>query len=61
MILLSVPEAATCLNVTPARVRQMLADGLIEGTRVGHQWVIEAHAVQTAAARKRPSHRPWSP
>ena len=39
----------------------MLADGLIEGTRVGHQWVIEAHAVQTAAARKRPSHRPWSP
>ncbi len=60
MRLLSVPEAAEHLGVSSRRVRQMLSDGLIEGHRVGRGWAIEERSMRTAAARRRPAHRPWT-
>ena len=60
MRLMGVAEAAERLGVSPRRVRQMLSDGVLEGQRVGREWVIEEHALR-AAAWRRPAHRPWSP
>ena len=54
------PEAAEQLSVSPRRVRQMLSDGTLEGHRVGRGWAIEERAIRTAAARRRPAHRPWT-
>ena len=53
-------EAAERLGVSPRRVRQMLSDGTIEGHRVGRGWSIEERAITTAAACRRPAHRPWT-
>ena len=60
MRLLSVPEAAEHLSVSPRRVRQMLSDGTLEGHRVGRGWAIEERAIRTAAACRRPAQRPWT-
>ena len=60
MRLLSVPEAAEHLSVSPRRVRQMLSDGTLDGHRVGRGWAIEERAIRTAAASRRPAHRPWT-
>lgn len=61
MALRGVEQAAEELEVTPRRVRQMLADGTLEGQRVGSVWVIDERALQFAAQRRRAAHRPWNP
>ena len=54
-------EAAEHLGVSPRRVRQMLSDGTLDGHRVGHGWAIEERSLRSAAAWRRPAHRPWKP
>lgn len=41
MALLSVSEYAIRYNKDPGNIRRLLASGRMEGTKVGHQWVIE--------------------
>ena len=53
-------EAAEHLGVSSRRVRQMLSDGTLDGHRVGRGWVIEERSIRTAAASRRPAHRPWT-
>ena len=60
MRLFSVSSAATELDVSPRRVRQMLSSGALVGQRVGGVWVVDEHAVRMAAGARRPAHRPWS-
>ncbi len=36
----SVKEAAEQLGISGQRVRQLLAEGRIEGRQLGHQWVV---------------------
>ncbi len=37
----AVAEASNVLGVSPRRVRQMLADGQLAGSRIGRQWLID--------------------
>jgi excisionase family DNA binding protein len=36
----SVEEAAEKLNLDPSHVRRLLKQGLIEGKKLGHDWVV---------------------
>jgi excisionase family DNA binding protein len=45
-------EAAVELGVTPARVRQMVLDGLLEAEKFGRDLVISAKALTAAKHRK---------
>jgi excisionase family DNA binding protein len=55
---LSVAEAARRLQVSPRRVRALLADGRMEGRRVAGRWLVPSRAVdqrrQAAPASGRP-------
>jgi excisionase family DNA binding protein len=50
----SVAEVASELEVSPERVRQLIASGALPAVRVGGRWVIEEEVV------RRPDGRPWS-
>ena len=58
MVLVSVSDAATELDVSPRRVRQMLAAGQLPGQQVGRTWVIER--VSLDELRRADAGRPWS-
>ena len=45
-------EAAELLEVTPARVRQMVARGEIESEKMGRDRFVTAEAIETARQRK---------
>jgi excisionase family DNA binding protein len=45
-------ETATLLEVTPARVRQMVARGEIESEKMGRDRFITAEAIKEARGRK---------
>ena len=60
MSMLGVAEAAVMLDVSPRRVRQMLADGVLAGERVGQAWVIGSEQLHQAGHRRREAGRPWS-
>lgn len=60
MSVVGVAEAAEVLGVSERRVRQMLADGALDGRRVGRAWVIEADALRSARNRGAESGRRWS-
>ena len=38
--MLSVAESSEILNVSPARVRQLIADGSLDATKVGRAWML---------------------
>lgn len=50
--LLSVIDAARELGVIPQRVRQLIANGTLPATKVGHAWVIEPRALERARRRR---------
>ena len=56
---LGVIEAADELGVSPRRVRQMLADGIVSGQRVGRAWVIDRSALDELRDRRPEVGRPW--
>lgn len=59
--MLGVAGAASELGVSPRRVRQMLADGILAGEQVGRAWVIDSEQLHRVALRRPPVGRPWSP
>jgi len=61
MSVLSVVDAAEELGVSPRRVRQMLADGVLSAERVGRAWVIDAEQLRQLEHRRPEVGRPWSP
>lgn len=61
MSMLGVAEAAAELGVSPRRVRQMLADGVLGGEHVGRAWVIDARQMRQVESRRAEVGRPWSP
>lgn len=60
MSLLGVAEAAAELGVSAGRVRQMLADGVLEGERVGRVWLIKADRLRAIQHSRPGVGRPWS-
>lgn len=55
----TVPEVASEIGVTDARIRQMILCGDIEATKLGNSWILRAQVVQDLKAReRRPGGRP---
>lgn len=61
MSMLGVADAARELGVSPRRVRQMLADGVLAGNQVGRSWVIDSEQLRQLGHRRPEVGRPWSP
>ena len=59
MNVVSVVEAAEYLEVSPRRVRQMLADELLAGRQIGREWAIERRALESLKRHRGPAGRPW--
>jgi len=59
--MLGVAEAAEQLGVSARRVRQMLADGVLDGERVGRAWIINREQLHQVAGLRPKVGRPWSP
>ena len=58
--MLSVSECAQILGVSPARVRQLIANGSLEATKVGRSWVLPEVAVYDRLLKNPSSGRPSS-
>jgi len=54
MAKLSVPEAAARLGVSPARVRQRIADGSLVAEKIGGRWLVDLSVSQVGRERGRP-------
>lgn len=61
MSMFGVADAAEQLGVSARRVRQMLADGVLDGERVGRAWIIEREQLRRVAEVRPEVGRPWSP
>lgn len=59
MSVVSVVDAAEALEVSPRRVRQLIADGHLGANRVGRSWVIERSDLDRLVVGV--TGRPWSP
>lgn len=59
MRLMGVADAAAELGVSQRRVRQMLADGTLRGSRIGRVWAIDRAALDLVADRSTSAGRPW--
>lgn len=59
--LLSVPDAARALDLSPNRIRALVGRGQIPALKVGGRWVIERAAVEARRREQRPSGRPFEP
>ena len=59
--MLGVAEAAEQLGVSARRVRQMLADGVLDGERVGRAWIIDREQLHRVVGLRPEVGRPWSP
>lgn len=57
---LGVVEAAQLLGVSPRRVRQMLSDGSLVGTRVGRAWLIQSEQLRRLENGRPEVGRPWN-
>jgi excisionase family DNA binding protein len=60
MSMLGVAEAAEELGVSARRVRQMLADGVLDGERVGRAWIIDREQLHRVVGLRPEVGRPWS-
>lgn len=49
-----VPEAARMLGVSPARARQLIADGGIAARQVTGRWLVDVASLPSAPRRGRP-------
>ena len=61
MSVLGVAEVASELSVSPRRVRQMLADGVLSGERIGRSWIVESDHLRQVERHRKQAGRPWSP
>ena len=46
-------EAAAILGVNPSRVRQLLAEGKLEGVKIGRDWMLARSDVERLASLKK--------
>ena len=56
--MLSVSKSAEILGVSPARVRKLLDDGLLEGRKIGRAWAVSEESVYDRLAKKPGAGRP---
>ncbi len=57
--LLSVPDAAKALDLSPNRIRVLVGRGQLPASKVGGRWVIERAAVEARRREQPPSGRPF--
>lgn len=57
----SVERAANALDISPRRVRNLLAHGQLEGHREGHIWLVSRRSVADRANRRQASTRSLAP
>lgn len=56
--MLTVPQAATRLGVSPARVRALIAAGRLTARKLSGAWVIQERALDARRIRERRPGRP---
>ena len=54
----TVAEAAEILGLSKIRVNKLVASQQIAATKIGNQYVLEAHAIASYAVNRRPVGRP---
>ena len=59
--LISVPEAAAALELSPARVRLLAADGDLPASKIGGRWLVERNGVEHRRRRGSAGGRRFSP
>jgi len=59
MDVVSVVEAAEYLDLSPRRVRRMLADELLAGRQIGREWAVERRSLESLRRHRGPVGRPW--
>jgi hypothetical protein len=59
--LISVPEAAAALELSPARVRLLAADGDLPASKIGGRWLVERSGVEHRRRRGSAGGRRFSP
>ena len=56
--MISVNEAATLLDITPSRVRKLIADDLLIAEKIGNAWAIDEATVMQRIAERPKAGRP---
>jgi hypothetical protein len=56
-----VTQAAERLEVSPRRVRQLLAQGSLVGRQLGRDWAVDPRSLARHPVRRRSVGRPWHP
>lgn len=59
--LISVPDAADALGLSPARVRLLAANGGLPAQKIGGRWVVERAGVEKRRSRGSAGGRPFAP
>jgi hypothetical protein len=59
--LISVPDAADALGLSPARVRLLAANGGLPAQKIGGRWVVERSGVEKRRSRGSAGGRPFAP
>src|ERR1700761_6279709 len=59
--LISVPDAADALGLSPARVRLLAANGGLPAQKIGGRWLLERSGVEKRRARGSAGGRPVAP
>lgn len=52
--LVSVATAAAILDLDPSAVRRALASGRLQGTKIGHEWLVDAGSIKAYKPIRRP-------
>jgi hypothetical protein len=59
--LISVPDAADALGLSPARVRLLAANGGLPAQKIGGRWLVERNGVEKRRSRGSAGGRPFAP
>jgi hypothetical protein len=59
--LISVPDAANALGLSPARVRLLAANGGLPAQKIGGRWLVERNGVEKRRSRGSAGGRPFAP
>jgi hypothetical protein len=59
--LISVPDAADALGLSPARVRLLAANGDLPAQKIGGRWLVERNGVEKRRSRGSAGGRPFAP
>lgn len=59
--LVSIPEAAKALRISPGRARALVAHGQLPASKIGGRWLIERAAIEARLRKNTPGGRPLEP